>query len=180
MHKIKERLERWCSAQGIIFNNPEAEESYKKRVKRITDAIQLHSPDRVPVTPAFGMFAALDNGFTCEDIFFDREKAFTAGMKTFTDFEPDTFRLPISAMSAPDTMDCRQAVPPGRGISPRSGIQFVEKECATADAFYDSLLYDLSDFTMRVFIPRILGTLEPFKKASCHREVFGYGRILPC
>ena len=100
MNKTQERLELWCSAQGITFNNPEAEESFKKRTRRIADAVQLKVPDRVPVTPAFGMFAALDNGYTCEDIFFDREKAFAAGIKTFIDFEPDTFRLPISVLSA--------------------------------------------------------------------------------
>jgi uroporphyrinogen-III decarboxylase len=179
MNKTQEMLEQWCSAQGIHFINPEAEESYKRRVRRIADAVQLKVPDRVPVTPAFGMFAALDNGLTCEDIFFDREKAFTAGMKTLIDFEPDTFRLPISPMFALDTMDCRQAVLPGRGISPRSGIQFVEKEYATADEFYDSFLYDPSDFTMRVLMPRIFGVLEPFKKFPAMREVFGYGRISP-
>ena len=88
-------LERWCSAPGVSFKNPEAEDAYKKRAGRIADAIELKIPDRVPITPAFGMFPALDNGFTCEDIFFDPNKAFAAWIKTLADFEPDTYRIPI-------------------------------------------------------------------------------------
>jgi hypothetical protein len=94
MDKTQEMLERWCSAPGVTFKNAEAEEAFKKRARRIADVIQLKTPDRVPVTPAFGMFPALDNSFTCEDVFFDPNKAYTAWMKTLADFEPDTYRIP--------------------------------------------------------------------------------------
>lgn len=67
--KTKQRLDAWCSGEGIEFVNDEAKEAYKKRVKRVADAIQLKIPDRVPITPSFGMFPAIDNGYTCEDMF---------------------------------------------------------------------------------------------------------------
>ena len=48
--KQEEMFQRWLSPQGIKFASPEAEKSYKERVTRIKDAIQLKKvPDRVPV-----------------------------------------------------------------------------------------------------------------------------------
>jgi hypothetical protein len=95
MDKTQERLERWCSAPGITFENSEAEEAFKNRTKRMANAVLLKTPDRVPITPTFGMFPALDNGFTCEEVFFDRHKAYTAWMKTLLDLKPDVYRLHI-------------------------------------------------------------------------------------
>ena len=89
--KTKQRLDAWCFGEGIEFVNDEAKETYKKRVKRVADAIQLKIPDRVPITPSFGMFPAIDNGYTCEDVMFDYDKAHKAWMKTLNDFEPDLY-----------------------------------------------------------------------------------------
>ena len=66
MDRTQERLEKWCSAEGIQFKSAEAGEEYKKRARRIADAIQLKVPDRVPIVPSFGMFPALDNGYTVD------------------------------------------------------------------------------------------------------------------
>ena len=94
MDKTQEMLELWCSAPGVTFKNPESEEAYEMRARRIADATQLKVPDRVPISPSFGIFPALDNGFTSEECMFDYNKTYTAWMKTLADFEPDTFRLP--------------------------------------------------------------------------------------
>jgi hypothetical protein len=175
--KTQERLEHWCSAVNMTFISDEAEASYKTRTKRVADAIRLRVPDRVPITPAFSMFPVLDNGYSCEDAFFDSEKAFTAGLKTLNDFEPDTFRLPIRQGPVFEVVDCKQIVLPGRGISPMSGMQFVEKEYATADEFYDAFLDDPSDFMLRTILPRMCGAMAPLKKLPAMREIFGYSRL---
>jgi hypothetical protein len=73
--KTKEMLDSWCEATGIEFVSVEAEEAYKKRARRVADVIQLKVPDRLPVVPSFGMFPALDNGYTCEEVMFDYDKA---------------------------------------------------------------------------------------------------------
>ncbi|MBN1847601.1 MAG: hypothetical protein JW932_03365 [Deltaproteobacteria bacterium] len=177
MDKTREMLEHWCSAPNIVFANDQAEASYKKRAKRVADAIQLKVPDRVPITPAFSMFPALDNGYTCEDVFFNPEKAFTAGVKALEAFQPDTFRLPIRQGQVFEAVDCRQILLPGRGISPMSGMQFVEKEYATADEFYDAFLDDPSDFMFRTLLPRMCGAMAPLKKLPAMREIFGYSRL---
>jgi hypothetical protein len=116
--KTHERLKRWCSAPGISFENSEAEETFKSRTERMADAVLLKTPDRVPNTPTFGIFPALDKGFTCEVVFLDRNKAYTAWMKTLLDLKPDVYRLNIRPGSVWEMIDCKQVSLPGRGISP--------------------------------------------------------------
>ncbi|MBN1847463.1 MAG: hypothetical protein JW932_02660 [Deltaproteobacteria bacterium] len=70
MDKTQERLERWIAAEGINFIDSDAEGAYIKRARRVADAVQLKVPDRVPIELVFGVFPALANGYTAEDILF--------------------------------------------------------------------------------------------------------------
>ena len=74
MDKTQEKLELWCSGQGIQFKNAEAEESYKKRAKRMADAIQLKVPDRVPIAPLVTFFPAHYADITPEEAMYDQDK----------------------------------------------------------------------------------------------------------
>jgi hypothetical protein len=179
MDKTEEMLEQWCAAQEISFKNSEAEEAYKKRTRRIADVVRLKTPDRVPITPSFGMFPALDNGFTCEEAFFDPTKASTAWMKTLADFEPDTFQVRTQAGNAWETVDCKQVLFPGRGVSPYSSMQYVEDEYSTAEEFYDAFLEDPTDFMLRVHLPRVYGILKPLSALPPLRDAFCYNTGLP-
>jgi len=176
MDKTQEMLERWCSAPGVTFKNAEAEEAFKKRARRIADVIQLRLPDRVPIVPSFGMFPALDNGLTCEEVMFDHEKARAAWMKTLCEFEPDLCQGSGYAFPGPvlEALDYRQLKLPGRGISAGHVYQFVEDEYVNADEFYDTFVQDPSDFMLRVYLPRVCGTLEPLKMLRPFTESFGY------
>lgn len=177
MNRNHERLERWCSPQGIEFETPEAGEEYKKRAKRIADVIRLEVPDRVPVVPSFGMFPALDNGYTCEEVMFGHDEARHAWRKTLTDFEPDTFAGGSAfAGLGPlfELIDYKQLKLPGRGIPATSIFQFVEDEYVTADELYPAFLEDPSDFMLRVYLPRIIGAMEPLKGLNPLHGVFGY------
>ena len=144
MDKTEEMLQLWCSAPGIKFINAEAEQAYKKRAKRIAAVIQLKVPDRVPIVPSFGMFPALDNRFTCEEVMFDYDKAHRAWMKTLTDFEPDMYLGSSYAFPGPvlEALDYRQLRLPGRGVSSNHVYQFVEREYVKADEFYDAFISD--------------------------------------
>ena len=176
MGKTEEMLQLWCSAQGIEFINAEAEEAYNRRAKRIADVIQLKVPDRVPIVPSFGMFPALDNGFTCEEVMFDYSKAHAAWMKTLTEFEPDLYLGSSYAFPGPvlEALDYKQLRLPGRGISPNYVYQFVEREYVTAEEFYDAFIGDPSDFMLRVYLPRVCGVLEPLATLRPLTESFGY------
>ena len=176
MDKTQEMLDLWCSAPNIEFVDGEAEKAYKRRTKRVADVIQLKIPDRVPVVPSFGMFPALDNGYTCEEAMFDYDKARAAWTKTVTDFEPDLYLGSGYAFSGPvfESLDYKQLKLPGRGISPKSVYQFLEGEYVKADEFYDAFIYDPSDFMLRTYLPRVCGIFEPFKMLPPFTTWFGY------
>src|SRR4030043_149169 len=95
MDKTQEMLDLWWPASGLSFRSLEAEKAYKTRAQRIADVVQMKVPDRVPVSPSFGIFPALDNGFTSEECMFDYNKTYAAWMKALVDFEPEAFRCPI-------------------------------------------------------------------------------------
>lgn len=174
--KTSQRLEAWGSGEGIEFINSDAAEAYKNRVKRVADAIQLKTPDRVPVAPSFGMFPALDNGYTCEEVMFDYEKAHNAWMRTLKDFEPDLFNGSSYALSGIvlEKLDYKQLKIPGRQSSPKHIFQFVEGEYVKAEEFYDHFIDDPSDFMARVYLPRVCGVLKPLQKIRPAYESFGY------
>ncbi|MFC1532847.1 uroporphyrinogen decarboxylase family protein [Thermodesulfobacteriota bacterium] len=176
MDKIGETLQTWCSGQNVNFIDENAEEAYKKRAQRVSDVIQLKVPDRVPVTPSFGMFPALDNGFTVEDVMFDYAKATQAWIKTLKDFEPDLYRASSYAFPGPvfEALDYKLLKLPGRGIPSNHVFQFDEKEYITAEEFYDAFLSDPSDFMFRVYLPRVCGALEPLKILPPFSTWFGY------
>ena len=174
MDKTQERLERWIAAEGIHFVDSAAEESYKKRARRVADAVQLKVPDRVPVELVFGVFPALDNGYTAEDILFDREKVFDAYKKSITALKADTFRLRAAQGTFLEAIGSKQVRLPGRGISVKSNLQFVETECESADEFYDAFLDDPTGFMLRVHWPRIFGILEPLKQLRPMNTGFSY------
>lgn len=176
MDRIAETLDSWCSAPGASFINEEAEEAYKRRAQRVADVIQLKVPDRVPVTPSFGMFPALDNGFTCEEVMFDYEKATRAWMKTLKDFAPDLYRPSAYAFPgrALEALDYKLLKLPGRGIPSNHVYQFVEEEHVKAEDFYDAFLQDPSDFMLRSYLPRVCGALEPLKGLPPFYSWFGY------
>ena len=176
MDKTQEALDRWCSASGIAFIDAEAETSYRQRAKRVADVISLKVPDRVPIVPSFGMFPALDNGLTCEEVMFDYDKAHHAWMKTLTDFEPDLFRGSGYAFSGHvlELLGYQQLKLPGRGISSHHVYQFVDKAYVEAEEFYEKFVDDPSDFMMRTYLPRVCSILEPLKFLPSFSTWFGY------
>jgi hypothetical protein len=176
MTTVQETLDRWCAADGTLFINEEAEKAYKDRARRMSDAIQLKVPDRVPIVPSFGMFPAIDNGYTCEEVMFDYEKAERAWMKTLTDFEPDMFRGSGYAFSGPtlEILDYKLLKLPGRKVPAETVYQFDEWEFLSAEEFYDPFLDDPTDFMLRTYLPLVNGALAPLKELRPLREVFGY------
>ena len=88
--KQEEMFQKWLTPQGLEFASPETEKSYKARVTRIKDAIQLKKvPDRVPVIPTTGFFPCYHAGITPQDMMYDYDKLYMAFKKYTLDFEPD-------------------------------------------------------------------------------------------
>ena len=163
--KQQEMFKTWLSPQGLEFTSPEAENSYKERVTRIKDAIQLKKiPDRVPIFTIVNFFPAYYVGLTPHDMMYDYEKLTMAIRKFVLDFEPDVNPGAFFAGSGRlfEILDVKLYAWPGHGVSPENTYQCIEGEYMMADE-YDALIQDPSHFWSSTYLPRICGALEAFK-----------------
>jgi uroporphyrinogen-III decarboxylase len=153
-----------------------AEEIYGQREKRVSDAITLKKPDRVPVMVLFGNFPARYAGFTIREIMYDPEKMLKAQLKTMIDFQPDMDMNPYGTrFLGPilEALDFKQLIWPGHGLSYDHSYQFVEGEYMTADE-YDHFLLDTTDFMMRRYWPRVCGGLKGLGKLPPLHNIISY------
>lgn len=158
-------FQRWLSPQGVEFTSPKAEKSYKERVTRIKDAVQLKKvPDRVPVFPVIGFFPAYYCGMTPREIMYDYDKLSMAFKKYVLEFEPDAHGGAVGPGPGKlfDILDYKLYAWPGHGVSPNHIYQCLEGEYMKADE-YDALIQDPSYFFSSTYLPRIFGALGPFK-----------------
>jgi hypothetical protein len=179
--KLEERFQNWLSPQGVEFVSPEAEKSYKERITRIKDAIQLEKlPDRVPVFAFVDLFPSYYVGLNYEETMYDYDKLFMARKKYALDFEPDV--IPGPFLLAPgkflDILDCRAMVWPGHGTSSNHTYQWIEIEYVMANE-YDALIEDPSYFFISTYLPRVYGALAPLRKLSPYTGVTAAYSLLP-
>jgi hypothetical protein len=163
-------FQRWLSPKDpegndLKFQSPEAEKSFKERVTRIKDAIQLKKrPDRVPICPFPSMFPALYAGLTVEDAMYDYGKSYAAFKKFVLDFQPDGHMG--AAQFGPgrffETLDYKLYSWPGHGVAAEHSFQCNEGEYMKEDE-YDALIADPSGFFSNVYLPRVFGALEPLQ-----------------
>jgi hypothetical protein len=163
--RLEEMFQSWLTPQGIDFISPEAEKAYRERVTRIKDALQLKVPDRVPVIPYLGFFPARYSGMTIQEAMYDPDRACRANEKFTFDFAPDAHSGSAMPGRVYDIIDYKLYVWPGHGVGANIPFQCVEGEYMKADE-YDALIQDPSDFWMRIYLPRVIGVLEPFSKLS--------------
>lgn len=153
------------------------EELYQERDKRVNDAIHLDIPDRVPIEMSFGYFPAKYAGVPASVVYYEPFKWLEAMKKTVVDFEPDSlfYVQALSPGKAMEILEPRTTRWPGYGVSPYHANQAIEGEWMKADE-YDLLLNDPTDFILRVYLPRIVGALEPFDKLLKFSSMgFGFG-----
>ena len=120
------------------------EELFQEREKRVSDAVQLKEPDRVPVFCLTGFFPAPYAGITCKEAMYDVDKILGAWTKFLKDFEPDMIDNPFTTRflgGVLETLDYRQLKWPGHGLDENASYQFRENEYMKGDE-YDQFLYD--------------------------------------
>ena len=139
------------------------EQMYQKRAQRIDDAVRLEVPDRVPFFLFSGFLPCRYVGMPLQEAHYDSDKYFAACKKLTVDLAPDIYfnaGSPVkTAGAALDALDMKQIRWPGHGIPPDSPFQFNEAEYVKADEL-DALLDDISDYTVRSYLPRVYGALE--------------------
>ena len=178
MSSVEQTLETWCHPTTIKFDNPQAEENYKKRTRRIADSIQLKRPDRVPLCLSLSNFPALHSGMTLVDIAEKPQQAHQAWLDVLDDLQPDIGAAPAPVNPVFRAIGYRVLRLPGVHLPPTSNFQYVEKEYVKAEEFYDHFLDDPTDFLLRVLLPRVSDTFEPLSRVRTFREhLLSYERI---
>jgi hypothetical protein len=163
--KRKIRLDAWISGDQIQFESPEARTKYQERAKRFRDALELKTPDRVPIAGLGGAFIYRRAGIPQKATMYDRwEEAGKAVLKFQQDFQPDssaaTFMMCGASMELLGQTNMKWA---GRGLPDDVQYQFVEQEYMKADE-YARFLGDPSDYVLRAFLPRQYTGLKGLKK----------------
>jgi hypothetical protein len=139
-------------------------ELYEERLKRVEDAINLKVPDKVPTVVHCGYLGPKYVGMTSEEAHYDCERALAGTKKLIQYLQPDLVSsLPQTPGNAFEAIDTKVMQWPGHGISPHSGLQWIEGEYMKADE-YDIFLEDPADFAIRVYLPRTTGKLAAFQK----------------
>jgi len=158
-----------------------AAELFAQREKRISDAIALRVPDRVPILVFFGFFPARYAGMTVQEVMYDPDKIWQAQTKTLFDFQPDGDQNPyLLRYLGPilETLDFKQLMWPGHGLTSDHTYQFVEGEYMKADE-YDAFLSDPTDFIIRRYWPRICGKLQGLEKLPPLHNIISYYMGIP-
>jgi uroporphyrinogen-III decarboxylase len=153
---------------------------FAAREKRVTDAIQLRVPDRIPIIVRYGFFPARYAGITMQEFMYDPDKLWDAQWKTITDFPSDMIQNPYTnRLLGPllDTLDSKQVKWPGGNLAPNLSYQFVEEEYVKAEE-YPALLSDPSDFIVRHYWPRIFGALKGLENLAPLHGMLSYGSIV--
>ena len=139
-----------------------AEQLYEEREKRVRDAIELKTPDRIPLMTEVKISSY--TGVPNSAAYYDPINFKRAMRKITVDLEPDMCNagLPTSG-DALTTLDVKNRMWPGGPLPPDYGYQFVECEFMKEDE-YDLFLTNPSDFMIRRFLPRMYGALAPLEK----------------
>jgi uroporphyrinogen-III decarboxylase len=163
--KLERRFDVWNAAEGINFTSKQAEEAYKARTKRFTDAMLLKKPDRVPISIHFGEFIIGYYGYTEQEVMYDAEKAADVTLRGTLEFQTDGKIAVEGGIPGRvfDILNYKLFNWPGHGVGENAGWQFKEAEYMMADE-YDDFIRDPSDYWTRVHMPRIMGVAEPLSQ----------------
>ena len=148
----------------LQFQNPEAEKSYKERITRIKDAVQMKKlPDRVPVCILPSLWPVSYGGLTPQEAMYDYDKCIAAFRKFTLDFEPDWHMGPAAPGPGKfyEILDYKLYAWPGHGVSPEHSYQCLEGEYMKPEE-YDIFLMDPSLYFMNFYLPRVFGALNGF------------------
>jgi uroporphyrinogen-III decarboxylase len=163
--KRKFRLDAWVRGDGILFESPDANAKYHERARRFRTALELKTPDRVPIAGLGGAFVYRRAGIPQKATMYDRwEEAAKAVVRFQMDFQPDSataiFMMCGASMELLGQTNLKWA---GCGLPDDIQYQYVEQEYMKAEE-YPHFLTDPSDFVTRRFLPRMFTSLKGLQK----------------
>jgi uroporphyrinogen-III decarboxylase len=138
-----------------------AEQAFREREQRLMDAVQLKTPDRVPISIGLNYFPAKFTATTTWAAYYDFPSWKQVYIKAALHCQPDRLLVvPNQSGSVLEALDAKQLRWPGHGVSRYHTHQFVEGEYMKEEE-YDLFLNDTSDFLIRYYLPRVYGILAP-------------------
>jgi uroporphyrinogen-III decarboxylase len=153
---------------------------YDQREKRLSDAVALRRPDRVPIVFNSLFWHTRQAGLSFRDAMYDYDGLSAATRKALEELQPDAYVLPHPIMALGPTMEImayRQLKWPGHdGVSADVPFQYLDKEYMKADEYAD-YLFDPTGFMLHKYLPRIAGVFEPFAKLPNFPSLY-YTRII--
>ncbi len=159
------QFEKWVTAEGVPFEDAEAQADYRERVTLIKDAIQLRrTPGRVPVCPSAGFFPIEYAGASMHAAMYDFDVLQRCWERYHLELAPDAYNGPANIVPGKvlDILDLKLYQWPGHGVAKESEYQFVEAEYMQPDEYQD-LIDDPTAFFLNAYFPRIFGSLKPFE-----------------
>lgn len=156
-------LTQWASGEGIEFADNDAKASYQYRAGLIKDAVLLKkTPDRVPIVPLVTFAPVVLYGYTPKEAMYDPKVVGKIWLDYTRDYDVDaTFIAPMIMHGPPlEMLDYLLYKWPGHGLKDAQGYQFLEKAYMKAEE-YDHFIADPTDYWLRVWFPRVCGSLAP-------------------
>ena len=145
---------------------PNATTLFQERLQRVTDAIALKEPDKLPIAPLFASAVQRLYNSDYKNLYYDFQTAGEAFLKFYADFplcdahSCSGFTSGISNELAGSTM-IDWPGRPGTRVPDISSHQVIEHEYMLQDE-YPELINDYTGFMMRKYIPRAYSNLKGF------------------
>lgn len=137
---------------------------YRERQQRLWDAIELRQPDRVPVMVGGSYFAARKAGLPYSSVYYDHYAWKHAYTNMLVNYGPDANGEGITNSGAYlDLLGAQNSLWPGGTLPENIAQQSIDGEWLRDDE-YDHFLEDLTDFTLRKYLPRVYSALEPLSR----------------
>ena len=155
----------------------QAEEAYAQRMKRVTDAIALRQPDRVPVIYHTQFWHARRAGMNYRRAMYDYQALMDTCREVLLEIEPDMYASPLRPAFGPtlDALGFKQLEWPGHGTSDDAMFQYLDREYMKPEE-YKEFLFDPTGFFLSKYLPRIGTAFEGLENLPPIPNLY-YGRM---
>jgi len=162
---------------AVLESRSSAAAAYAGRMQRVSDAIALKQPDRVPVIYHTQFWHARMAGMNYRRAMYDYQGLMDTCRKVVLEIEPDMYASPMRPALGPtlDALGYKQLEWPGHGTSDDAMFQYLDREYMKAEEYKD-FLFDPSGYLLAKYLPRIATAFEGLENLPSIPNLY-YGRM---
>jgi hypothetical protein len=146
---------------------PEAQAAFDKRWKRLTDLVELRTPDRLPTVFFASFWMAKYGNISCKELMYNYENTKALGLQAAAEFDADIVSASMVAGTiwgpSLELMDFKPLQWPGHGVGDFQPFQYLDREYMLKDE-YSEILGDPTEFYWRKYLPRLGGAFQGFEE----------------